>query len=125
MKRWIIGMSGAALLMASAMTQAQAPKPGIVRAPAAARADPAAALPGAKTFNELCAGCHGPAGKGDGYKLLGPDPANITAPSTTQNSDAVLLETIHTGRPNMPSWRGRLSDEDSRDVLAYVRTLAK
>jgi mono/diheme cytochrome c family protein len=80
---------------------------------------------GKTVYVKLCAGCHGPAGKGDGYKLLGPDPANLTAPSTTQNSDAVLLETIHTGRPNMPSWRGRLSDEDSRDVLAYVRTLAK
>ena len=80
---------------------------------------------GKALYVKHCAGCHGTAGKGDGYRLLGPDPANLTAPSTTQNSDAVLLATIHAGRPNMPAWKGRLSDEDSRDVLAYVRTLAK
>lgn len=39
------------------------------------------------------------------------------------SGDAAILATIHEGRPNMPSWQSRLSDEESRDVLAYVRTL--
>ena len=34
-------------------------------------------------------------------------------------------KTIHEGNPNMPSWKGRLSEQDSRAVLAYIRTLAK
>lgn len=72
-----------------------------------------------------CAGCHGIEGKGDGYKLLGPDPANLTSPSTKKKTDSALLKTIHEGKPNMPSWKVRLSEQDSRDVLAYVRTLAK
>jgi len=72
-----------------------------------------------------CAGCHGTEGKGDGYKILGPDPANLTSPSTKKKSDSALLRTIHDGKPNMPSWKVRLSEQDSRDVLAYVRTLAK
>lgn len=76
-------------------------------------------------FARQCAGCHGPEGKGDGYLMLGPDPANLTNPSTTQKSDAALLRTIHEGKPNMPSWKLRLSEEDSRAVLAYVRTLTK
>ena len=57
--------------------------------------------------------------------MLGPDPANLTRPSTTQQSDATLLQTIHEGKPNMPSWKRLLSEEESRAVLAYIRTLPK
>lgn len=80
---------------------------------------------GKMVYVKHCAGCHGTEGKGDGYKILGPDPANLASPSTKKKSDSALLKTIHDGKPNMPSWRVRLSEQDSRDVLAYVRTLAK
>ena len=80
---------------------------------------------GQALFIRNCTGCHGPQGGGDGYRLLGPDPANLTSPSTTKKSDADLLKTIHDGKPNMPPWKVRFSEEESRDVLAYVRTLAK
>ena len=77
-------------------------------------------------FARYCTGCHGPEGGGDGYRFLrGPDPANITSPSIKKKSDAALLKTIHEGKPNMPPWNTRLSEKESRDVLAYVRTLAK
>lgn len=82
-------------------------------------------LSGKMVFARHCAGCHGVEGKGDGYRMLGPDPANLTSPSTTQKSDAALLRTIHEGKPNMPSWKRLLSEEESRAVLAYVRTLTK
>jgi mono/diheme cytochrome c family protein len=80
---------------------------------------------GKALFVRNCAGCHGPQGKGDGYRILGPDPANLTAPSTGKKSDADLLKTIHDGKPNMPAWKFLLSEQKSSDVLAYVRTLAK
>ena len=80
---------------------------------------------GEKVFVRHCAGCHGSEGKGDGYLLLGPEPANLTRPTTKKRSDAMLLQTIHEGKPNMPSWNTRLSKEDSRAVLAYIRTLKK
>jgi mono/diheme cytochrome c family protein len=78
---------------------------------------------GKRLFEKYCAGCHGSQGKGDGYTLLGPDPANLTAPSTSKKSDSDLLTTIHEGKPNMPSWKGRLSERDMHHVLAYIRTL--
>jgi mono/diheme cytochrome c family protein len=78
---------------------------------------------GKALFSKHCAGCHGPQGKGDGYKILGADPANLTAPTTQSKSDADLLTTIHEGKPNMPSWKGLLSESELRHVLAYVRTL--
>lgn len=83
------------------------------------------AAKGKLLFVKHCAGCHGEEGKGDGYKMLGPDPANLTAPSTGLKPDTDLLEAIHEGRPNMPAWKRRLSKQDSRDVLAYIRSLGK
>ena len=81
---------------------------------------------GKALFVRHCTGCHGPEGGADGYKFLhGPDPANLTSPSTSKQSDAKLIKTIHDGKPNMPPWKTRLSEKESRDVLAYVRTLAK
>jgi hypothetical protein len=35
-----------------------------------------------------------------------------------------LLRTIHEGKPNMPNWKYRLSPQDSKDVLAYIRSLS-
>ncbi|MGC3974035.1 MAG: cytochrome c [Nitrospira sp.] len=78
---------------------------------------------GKRLFTRHCAGCHGAEGKGDGYKLLGPDPANLTARATRKKPDSALLITIHEGKPNMPSWKGVLSERDIKSVLAYVRSL--
>jgi mono/diheme cytochrome c family protein len=80
---------------------------------------------GKKIFIKHCAGCHGSEGKGDGYKMLGPDPANLTASATKKKSDAALLNAIHEGKSTMPAWKVRLSEQDSRNVLAYIRTLSK
>ncbi len=101
----------------------------VVAVPAASHAGdktaPKTAHPakGKTLFIKYCAGCHGTQGKGDGYKLLGPDPANLTAPATRNKSDSALLATIHEGKPNMPAWKGLLSERDIRHVLAYIRTL--
>jgi mono/diheme cytochrome c family protein len=80
---------------------------------------------GKKIYLKYCAGCHGIEGQGDGYKLLGADPALLTAPSTQKKSDAALLRSIHEGKSAMPPWNVRLSEQEERDVLAYIRTLRK
>ena len=80
---------------------------------------------GKRIFEKHCAGCHGPQGKGDGYRLLGPDPANLTASAMKKKSDAALLKAVHEGKSIMPSWNVRLSEQDSQDVLLYIRTLSK
>ena len=81
---------------------------------------------GKTLFIKYCTGCHGPEGGGDGYRFLrGPDPANLRSPSIKKKTEALLLKTIHEGKPNMPPWNVRFSEKESRDVLAYVRTLGK
>jgi mono/diheme cytochrome c family protein len=92
-------------------------------APAAAEGEERNVVRGKTLFMKYCTGCHGSEGRGDGYKLLGPDPANLARPEMKKKSDADLLRTIHTGKPNMPAWNVRLSKEESRDVLAYIRTM--
>jgi mono/diheme cytochrome c family protein len=100
---------------------------GAVAVPAAVAAEaPAGRVEeGKKLFARHCAGCHGAEGKGDGYKLLGADPANLASTATKKKSDAALLRTIHEGRSTMPAWKVRLSERDSRDVLTYIRSLSK
>ncbi|NUQ20351.1 MAG: cytochrome c [Gemmatimonadaceae bacterium] len=66
-----------------------------------------------------CAGCHGLAGGGaigpplmDDKWIYGSDPSNIFA-------------TIVEGRPNgMPSWKGKLSNDQIWQLVAYVRDLS-
>ena len=112
--KMVIGL--AAIIVGSQLVIA-APKE--ADSPSADRAD------GKRIFTRYCAGCHGPEGKGDGYLLLGPEPANLTRLATKTKPDVALLNTIHEGKPNMPSWKARLSEKESRAVLAYIRTLTK
>ena len=95
----------------------------IVMSTGVTAADPADVSRGNKIYVKYCSGCHGTQGQGDGYRLLGPDPAILLSPETQERSDADLLFTIHHGKPNMPAWKYRLSPQDSREVLAYIRSL--
>jgi cytochrome c oxidase cbb3-type subunit 3 len=66
-----------------------------------------------------CAGCHSPGGGGgmgpplnDSEWIYGSEPENVFA-------------TIVEGRPNgMPAWRGRLSNAQVWQLVAYVRSLS-
>ena len=78
-------------------------------------------------FEKHCAMCHGPRGKGDGLEIVGAEVADLTSAATQRKLSMDLLKTIHDGRPEkvMPSWKWRLSEQQAKDVLAYVRTLRK
>lgn len=120
MMRWIVGAAGAGLLISMAGAAAQAPASppakAIVRAPVTAKPDPAAALPGAKVFNDLCAGCHGLRGVGaegpslsDEYWIHG-------------RADADLAKAIREGFP--PAMAAfDLPEAQVKDLIAYVRAV--
>lgn len=82
---------------------------------------------GKELFGKHCATCHGPEGKGDGLKIVGAEVADLTSASTQRKLSVDLMKTIHEGRPEkvMPAWKWRLSEQQTKDVLAYVRTLRK
>ena len=82
---------------------------------------------GRELFLKYCAICHGPRGRGDGLEIAGANVADLSSVTTQRKLNVDLLTTIHEGRPGkvMPSWKWRLSKEQSKDVLAHVRTLRR
>jgi mono/diheme cytochrome c family protein len=82
---------------------------------------------GQAVFEKHCQVCHGARGKGDCYPFLKPPPADLTAAEVQSKPDVQLLNTIREGHAEtaMGAWRVSLSDGESWDVLAYVRTLQK
>ena len=78
---------------------------------------------GGVLFMQDCSGCHGVAGRSDGFvsKVLLPKPANLGA---AQFSTELLGQVLWNGVPGtpMPSWRN-LPQDDLSAVAAYVQTL--
>jgi mono/diheme cytochrome c family protein len=82
---------------------------------------------GNQIYQQRCALCHGPGGKGDGpaAKGLNPKPRNHTdAAYMNSRTDAQLLDVIHNGKGNMPAWKNVLSEREMKAVLIHVRSLA-
>ncbi|GGF32164.1 hypothetical protein GCM10011611_42910 [Aliidongia dinghuensis] len=83
---------------------------------------PDALAHGQAVFARNCTSCHGAGGAGDGpaARTIAPAPTNF---QLEQPTTAHALEVLANGVPgtSMPSWRAVLSDQDRRDVVAYVR----
>ncbi|HET8580501.1 MAG TPA: cytochrome c [Nitrospiraceae bacterium] len=96
--------------------------------PATASSAPSGAPEAGKIiYEQRCAVCHGPQGRGDGPEapFLSPRPGNLVSAGTSVKSDADLLAVIANGKPRtaMPAWKDLLTEEQQRNVLAYIRTL--
>ena len=84
---------------------------------------------GATVYQEQCAACHGPSGRGDGPKaahLDGPRPASLAdrrAMSTVSPVDVYRKLTIGVAGTAMPQFEETLSPEDRWAVATYVATL--
>jgi len=92
-------------------------------------ASDSAAERGRVIYLERCVVCHGPQGRGDGPEapFLSPRPASLISAGSSVKSDAEFLAVIANGKPRsaMPAWKDRLSEEQRREVLAYIRTLIR
>jgi len=88
-----------------------------------------AGVAGAQTaesnFKSKCASCHGPDGKGGTAvgKTLGVH--DFTSDAVQKQTDAQLSETISKGKNKMPAYGSRLKENDIKDLVAYIRQLAK
>ena len=74
-----------------------------------------------------CQECHGTEGHGDGPRapMLAPRPGNLVSAATSAKTDEELLAILAVGVPRtaMRGWRDQLSNDERRNVLAYVRSL--
>jgi mono/diheme cytochrome c family protein len=81
-----------------------------------------------KIFTEKCVRCHGPKGRGDGPKAkeLEKQPADYTdKKKMAAISDETLKKEILDGKSPMPAYRGKLTESDVGDLVAFIRTFAK
>jgi mono/diheme cytochrome c family protein len=75
----------------------------------------------ADLYKSKCAMCHGPDGKG---KMAGTK--DLGSAEVQKASDADLAATITNGKPpKMPSYKGKLTDDQIKDMVKYVRTFKK
>ena len=64
--------------------------------------------------------CHG----ADGSKsMMGAKPLN--GAEVQEMSDADLTAAITDGKGKMPAYKGKLTDADIKDLVAYIRTMKK
>ena len=82
---------------------------------------------GKKLYEKYCLACHGPLGRGDGAVRFDPPVADLTSSEVLTKPDSRLLQSIHEGRPNtaMDTWKRVMSEEATRDVLAYILTFPR
>ena len=76
---------------------------------------------GADTYKAKCAMCHGPDAKG---KMAGT--RDWTSADVQKMSDADLTKIITDGKPpKMPAQKGKLTDDQVKGLVSYIRSLKK
>jgi cytochrome c6 len=80
----------------------------------------AAAQDAAATYKAKCAMCHGPDGKGGKMGTR-----DFASPEVQKESDADLTDIITKGKGKMPAYGGKLKDAEIKDLVTYVRGMAK
>ena len=81
---------------------------------------------GRRTYARLCAGCHGPQGKGDGGQAVGGgQPADLTDDMWDFGStDGEIFTVIRDGTSvDMEAYAERLTETQMWDVVNFIRTL--
>lgn len=79
----------------------------------------------AAAYKAKCALCHGADGKGDtpaGKKMGAQD---FASPEVQKASDADLITATKNGKNKMPSYGGKLSDAEIKELVGYIRQFAK
>lgn len=88
----------------------------------AARADDSAAL-----YKAKCATCHGPDGSGNTTMGKALKVADLGSADVQKESDAALTADITNGKGGgkMPAFKGKITDDQIKGLVAYIRSLAK
>ncbi|MGC2324144.1 MAG: cytochrome c [Terriglobales bacterium] len=75
----------------------------------------------ADVYKSKCAMCHGPDGKG---KMAGTK--DLGSADVQKMSDADLTATLTNGKPpKMPAYKGKLTDDQIKSLVKYVRAFKK
>jgi cytochrome c6 len=80
---------------------------------------------GEALYKQKCQVCHGPSGAGDtvmGKKLGAKD---LKSPEIQKQSDAEITNVIKNGKDKMKGFEGKLTNDEIKSLVTYVRDLAK
>jgi mono/diheme cytochrome c family protein len=80
---------------------------------------------GEHTYKAKCKSCHGATGMADtgAGKAMGVKPA--TDPDVKAMSEDDMFAVVTNGKGKMPAYKGKLTDAQIKDSVAYYRTFAK
>ncbi|HTS13432.1 MAG TPA: cytochrome c [Candidatus Limnocylindrales bacterium] len=88
-------------------------------------AAPAHAQGGAALFKAKCAPCHGADGKGDTSMGKVLKVRDLSSEDVQKQTDAELTKITEDGKNKMPAYKGKLTDDQIKDLVAFIRTLKK
>jgi cytochrome c6 len=86
---------------------------------------PAAADDAAANFKAKCAMCHGADGKGETQVGKKMGIRDLTSPDVQKMSDDELTAITTKGKSKMPAYENKLSAAQIKDIVTYIRQLAK
>jgi cytochrome c6 len=80
---------------------------------------------GAGDFKAKCAMCHGADGSGTTATGKALKLRDLGSSDVQSQSDAQLTEIVSNGKNKMPAYKGKLTDDQIKGLVAYIRGLAK
>ena len=80
---------------------------------------------GADIYKAKCLMCHGPDGMANNPAGKALKAVSFKDPSVIKASDAELFAAVKNGKGKMPPENGKLTDDQIKTVIKYVRTLEK
>jgi cytochrome c6 len=86
---------------------------------------PASAQDAAALYKTKCAACHGADGKGETAIGKANKIRDLGSAEVRAESDADLTTIITAGKSKMPAYGKSLKPDQVKDLVAYIRTLAK
>lgn len=85
----------------------------------------AAAQDAAALYKTKCVACHAADGSGDtpvGKKL---GVKSFSDPEVAKSTDAAWIDATKKGKNKMPAYEGKLTDDQIKDLVTFIRGLAK
>jgi cytochrome c6 len=80
---------------------------------------------GAATFKAKCAACHSADGSGDSATGKAMKVRDLRSADVQKQTDAQLTDIITNGKGKMPAYKGKLTDDQIKQLVATIRDLAK
>jgi cytochrome c6 len=80
---------------------------------------------GATIYKAKCAMCHGADGLGTTPAGKAMKAASFKDPAIVSATDATLIAIVKSGKNKMPPYASKLTDDQIKAVVTYIRTLQK